>query len=109
MKIYGASRSDESSWTLLVEVEAMVNPSPLTTGLLSDISNLYPLSPIKLLTMKLKAAMPLPGVFLRNYIYCRQASKESVSHFKRILRSLEKRIIGDTSEPTKMEFTKTSL
>ena len=83
MKIYGASRSDESSWTLLVEVGAIVNPSPLTTDLLCDTSSLYQLSPIKLLTMKSKAVMPLPGVFLRNYIYCRKTLKESVAHFKR--------------------------
>ena len=63
LKTHGASLSDESLQTLLVEVEAIKNSRPLTTNLLSDANSLIPLSPINLLTMKSKVVMPPPGVF----------------------------------------------
>ena len=63
LKDYGASLSDKSLRTLLVEVEAIVISTPLTTDLLSDVNSLIPLSPINLLTMKSKVMMPPPAVF----------------------------------------------
>ena len=63
LKTSGASLSDESLQTLLVEAEAIVKSRPLTTDLLSDVNSLIPLSPINLLTMKSKGVMPPPGVF----------------------------------------------
>ena len=63
LKTHGASLSDESLQTLLVEVEAIKNSRPLTTNLLSDANSLIPMSPINLLTMKSKVVMPPPGVF----------------------------------------------
>ena len=44
LKTHGASLSDESLRTLLVEVEAIVNSRPLTTDLLNDANSLIPLS-----------------------------------------------------------------
>ena len=56
---HGASLSDESLQTQLVEVEALVNSCPLTTDLLSDTNSFIPLSPINLLTVKWKVVMSL--------------------------------------------------
>ena len=50
LKNHGASLSDESLQTLLVEIEAIVNSRLLTTDLLNDANSLIPLSPINLLT-----------------------------------------------------------
>ena len=61
LKTHGSSLSDESFQTLLVEVEAIINSHPLTTDVLSDVTNLAPLSPVNLLTMKSKVVMPPPG------------------------------------------------
>ena len=64
LKTHGASLSNESLQTLLVEVEAMVNSYALTTDLLSDVNSLIPLSSINLLTMKSKVVIKTPpGVF----------------------------------------------
>ena len=77
LKTHGASLSDESLRTLLVEVEAIVNSGPLTTDLLSDANSLIPLSPINLLTMKSKLEMPPPGVFSTPDFY-------SCKHWRRV-------------------------
>ena len=57
----------ESFHILLVDVEAVLNSCPLTTETINDITSLISLSPIHLLTMKLKNVIPppllLPGVF----------------------------------------------
>ena len=72
LKTNGASLSDESLQTLLVEAEAIVKSRPLTTDLLSDVNSRIPLSPINLLTMKSKGVMPPPGVFSTPDIYSRK-------------------------------------
>ena len=60
LKTHGSSLSDESLQTLLVEVEAIINSCPLTTDVLSDVTSLAPLSPVKLLKKKSKVVMPPP-------------------------------------------------
>ena len=77
LKTHSGSLTDESLQTLLVEVEAMVNSCPLTTETINDITSLIPLSPINFLTMKLKIAMPPPGVFASPDKYCR-------THWRRV-------------------------
>ena len=72
LKTNGASLSDESLRTLLVEVEAIVNSRPLTTDLLSDANSLIPLSPINLLTIKSKVVMPPSRIFSTPDIYSRK-------------------------------------
>ena len=64
LKTHGNSLSDESLQTLLVEVEAIINSHPLTTDVLSDVTSLAPLSPVKLLKKKSKVVMPPPGHFI---------------------------------------------
>lgn len=87
---HGASLSDESLQTQLVEVEALVNSCPLTTDLLSDTNSFIPLSPINLLTVKWKVVMSLT----------------IKSIFKWILGLMEKGIADDKWELMKMKFTK---
>ena len=58
LKTHGSSLSDESLQTLLVEVETIINSRPLTTDVL-NVTSLALLSPVNLLTMKSKVAMPL--------------------------------------------------
>ena len=64
LKTHGNSLSDESLQTLPVEVEAIINSHPLTTDVLSDVTSLAPLSPVKLLKKKSKVVMPPPGHFI---------------------------------------------
>ena len=52
LKTHGTSLSDESLRTLLIEVDAVVNSSLLTTDLSSDVNSVIPLSPINLLSLK---------------------------------------------------------
>ena len=77
LKTHGASVSDKSLQTLLIEVKAIVNSCLLTTDLLSDVNSLIPLSPINLLTMKSKVLMPPQGVFSTTDIY-------SHKHWRRV-------------------------
>ena len=72
LKTHGASLSDESLQTLLIEAGAIVNSHPLTTDLLSGANSLIPLSPINLLTTKSKVVLPPPGVFSTPDIYSRK-------------------------------------
>ena len=65
---YGASLTDKSLQTLLMEVEAIVNSRPLTTDVINDVTSPVPPSPINLLTMKSRVVMPPPRVFLRRLI-----------------------------------------
>ena len=54
LKTHGYSLNDESLWTLLTEVKAIVNSRPLTTDLLSDANSAILLSPINLLSLSQK-------------------------------------------------------
>ena len=62
-KTHGASLTDESLHKLLTKVEAIVNSRHLTTDVINDVTSPVPLSPINLLTMKLRVVMPPPGIF----------------------------------------------
>ena len=72
LKTHGASLTDESLQTLLMEVEAIVNSCPLNTDVINDVTSPVPLSPINLLTMKSRVFMPPPGVFTSGDMYCRK-------------------------------------
>ena len=72
LKTHGASLTDESLQTLLMEVEAIVNSHPLTTDVINGVTSLVPLIPINLLTMKSRVVMPLPGVFTSTGMYYRK-------------------------------------
>ena len=82
LKTHGSSLFDESLQTLLVEVEAIINPLPLTTEVLNDVIILAPLSPVNLLTMKSKVVMPPPGHFISPERYCRK-------HWRRVQNLLD--------------------
>ena len=64
--------NNEALWTLMAEVEAILNSQPLTVELLSDDNNANPTSPSNLLSMKSKVIMPPPDEFSRPDIYCRK-------------------------------------
>lgn len=68
---YGTRLDDESSRTLLCDVEAIINSRPLTFAS-SDPEYLNPLSPSNLLTMKTSVILPPPGVFQRTDVYMRK-------------------------------------
>ena len=72
LKTHGASLTDESLETLLMEVEAIVSSRPLTTDVINDVTSPVPLSPINPLTMKSRVVMPPPGVFTSADMYCRK-------------------------------------
>ena len=72
LKTHGSSLSDESLQNLLVGVETIVNPCPLTTDVLNDVTSLAPLSRVTLLTMNSKVVMPPPGHFTSPDRYCRK-------------------------------------
>ena len=55
--------TEESLQTLVVKVKATVNSRTMTTEVMNDVTNLAPLRPIKLITMKSRVVMPLPGNF----------------------------------------------
>ena len=63
---------EESLKTLVVEVEAIVNSRPLTTKVMNGVTNLAPLNPINLLTMKSRVVMPLTGSFTTPHRYSRE-------------------------------------
>ena len=72
LNTYGASLTDKSLQTLLMEVEAIVNSRPLTTDVINDVTSPVPPSPINLLTMKSRVVMPPPRVFTSADMYCRK-------------------------------------
>ena len=61
IKTHGKSLDDESSHTLLVKVEALLNSRLMTAKTISEFKSDIPLSPPNLLTMKLKVTLPPPG------------------------------------------------
>lgn len=67
----GNKLDDELLRTLLCEVEQIVNSRPLTY-VDSVSADLEPLSPMQILTLKSKVVKALPGVFVRQDIYCRR-------------------------------------
>ena len=67
----GHQLSDDFLHTLIVEVEALINSRPLTPVDVAE-SDLQPLSPTMLLTMKHKVVLPPPGSFAPPDLYCRR-------------------------------------
>ena len=63
---------DELLYTLMVEVESIVNSRPLTYVDMSSNSDEQPLTPSQLLTLKSKVVLPLPGNFVKEDLYCRK-------------------------------------
>ena len=72
LKTRGRSLNDEALHTLLIEVEATVNSSRITTKTINDVQSHVPLSSSNLLTMKSKVVMPPPGSFRPADAYCRK-------------------------------------
>ena len=62
---------DESLYTLLCEVESIINSRPLTV-ISSDVKDPLPLSPSQILTMKTSVVLPPPGQFQHNDVYLRR-------------------------------------
>ena len=58
---HGKSLNDESSRTLLCEVENVLNTRPLTVQCLNDPLSLAPLSPSNLLSTTSDMVLPPPG------------------------------------------------
>ena len=71
-KTYGKILYNESTHTLLVEVEAIVNSRPMTTETINDVKSDISLSPVNLLTMRSKVILPPPGFFSSADIYCQK-------------------------------------
>ena len=74
LKEHSSRLNDESLRTLLTEAEAIVNSRPLTTENLND-PDAPPITPSQQLTLKTKIALPPPGVFQKEHIYCRKRWK----------------------------------
>ena len=74
LKDHPGRLNDESLRTLMTEAEAIVNSRPLTTENLQDPESL-PITPNQLLTMKSKVALPPPGIFQKEDMYCRKRWK----------------------------------
>ena len=68
----GQQLDDELLRTLMTEAESIVNSRPLTFIETSSPDMLTPICPSHLLTLKTKVVQPLPGVFVREDLYCRQ-------------------------------------
>ena len=80
---------DESLRTLFCEVEAIINSRPLTF-VSSDVDDLDPLTPSRLLTMKTSVVMPPAGNFQSNDVYLRKRWRR-VQYFVKIFWSRWKR------------------
>lgn len=66
-------RLDDSSLrTLFYEAMAIVNSRPLTVDGINDPNSLEPLTPNHLILMKSKIALPPPGKFMREDVYCKR-------------------------------------
>ena len=68
----GRQLNDESLRTLMYEAAAIVNSRPLTVTDLNDPTNLAPLTPNHLITMKSSVLLPPPGVFQDADLYSRK-------------------------------------
>ena len=71
LRDYGHALNDESLRTLMIEVECIVNSRPLTFPS-GDATDLQPLTPNHILTMKSKVVMPPPGDFQKDDVYLRK-------------------------------------
>ena len=72
LKTHGQSLNTEALYTLMIEVEAVVNSRPLTVETIADGTSEVAISPSNLLTMKSKVIMPPPGIFPRPDVYSRK-------------------------------------
>ena len=99
LKMHGKSLDNVSLFTLMTEVEGILNSRPLTVEMTNDPSSFQPLAPVNILTMKSKLVMPPLGKFLRPDLYCRRRRRQ-VQHIanefwsrwrKEYLQSLQKR------------------
>ena len=72
LKQHEENLNDESLRTLLVEVEGIINSRPVTCDNIGDANSFVPLNPMQLLSMKTKIAMPPPGIFQKEDIYCQK-------------------------------------
>lgn len=71
LQSHGNQLDDESLWTLMVEAEAIVNSSPLTTDDLADPDSLDVLTPNHL-AMKSSVILAPPGNFQRADAYSKK-------------------------------------
>ena len=69
LKTHSSSLNNENLKTLITETEEIIDSSPLTVEILSDVNSEMLLSPSHLLTMKIDVFLPPPGTFLRPDIY----------------------------------------
>ena len=69
---HGESLSGELLRTLLVKVEGIINSRPINCESIVDVSRIIPLSPMQLLHSKTRVAMPPPGTFQKENMYCRK-------------------------------------
>ena len=72
LKTHGECLDDESLFTIMTEVEGILNSMPLTIDVLNDPTSLQPLSSVNILTMKSKVVSPQAGEFSRYDIYSRK-------------------------------------
>ena len=72
LKTHGECLDDASLFTVMTEVEDILNSRPLTIEVLNDPTSLQPLSPVNILTMKSKVVSPPPGEFSKPDIYSRK-------------------------------------
>ena len=70
VKTHGKILYNESTHTLLVEAEAIVNSRPMTTETINDVKSDISLSPANSLTMKSKVILPPSGCFSSADTYC---------------------------------------
>ena len=69
LKNHSQSLNDKNCYTVLTEIETIVNNRPLSVEVLSGSNSLVPLTPNQLLTSKTKIVMAPPGTFTQADIY----------------------------------------
>lgn len=72
LRTHETSLNDESLNTLLIEIEAVVNPGSLIVKTLADSTSEAAIPPSSLLTIKLKIVMSRPGSFGKRNFYSRK-------------------------------------
>ena len=72
LRNHGESLNDESLRTLLVEVEGIINSLLITCESIGDVNSIIPLSPMQLLSSKIRVLMPPPGTFQKEDMYCKK-------------------------------------